>query len=527
MIPDEGVNGNAGVEPNFALFYERLQPKEKLLPAPRKTVKKKQVTGLVAGSKTDRVRRGSTPVAGMYFPERYAKMLVIVPAHNEEEVIVDTLQEITKQSRKPDKIVVVADNCTDKTEKLVSKFMLKHPEVELMSTHNNEHRKAGALNQAWLVYSQGYDLVACIDADTLLWQDVLAELEEELVPRTRCAGIMAKFTFDQEWVPPHLRRNKEPLRGRKHEPTNEKLTWPVRQLLRAQRLEFTAQTLDFLRHGRQTYVLGGQATLFRQDALLQAAYYNNGYGPWNTDTDVEDMELTWRFQNLKLETLVSKSARAYAGAMYDVKSLWAQRRKWDEGMMRLLLQYKLRKNTVFPWLRQLKMALDLVVRLMFIVMLTVSIALHSFVWSWIWLVPPVLSILLNLKIMFKMPKHTMADFWFAVLYFPAEIYLWFRLAGFVASWGASLLGMKKDNWAGQLAAESGAAGAGSAGVMLLGFLLIMIVGMIISTSLMPASMASGVVAVCWTVMRTLTILLSIQMGAKLLYMIVRDRRQKA
>ncbi len=527
MVPDIKGGESSGVDSNYALFYERLQPKEKLVPAPIKSAKRKQVTGLVAGKNTNRISRRNTPIAGMYFPERYARMLVIIPAHNEEEIIIDTLQEVIKQSRKPEKIVVVADNCTDKTEKLVSKFMLKHPEVELMSTQNNEERKAGALNQAWLLYSQGYDLVACIDADTLLWQDVLAELEQELVPRTRCAGIMAKFTFDQDWVPPHLRRNKEPLRGRKQEPVNEKLTWPVRQLLRAQRMEFTAQTLDFLRHGRQTYVLGGQATLFRQDALLQAAYYNNGYGPWNTDTDVEDMELTWRFQDLKLETLVSKSARAYAGAMYDVKSLWAQRRKWDEGMMRLLLQYKLRKNTLYPWLRQLKMALDLAVRLMFIIMLTVSIALHSFVWSWVWLIPPVLSILLNLKVMFKMPKHTVGDFLFAVLYFPAELYLWFRLAGFVASWGASLLGMKKDNWAGQMAAETGAAGAGSAGVMVLGGLLVLTIGMIISTSLMPPDVSSRIVAVCWTAMRTLTIILSIQMAIKLLYMIIRDRRQQA
>lgn len=526
MVPENTDGDQAGMD-NFALFYERLQPREKLVPAPTKKNKRRQATGLVAGNGSARISRRNTPIAGMFFPERYARMLVIIPAHNEEEIIIDTLSEIVKQSRKPDKVVVVADNCTDKTEKLVAKFMLKHPEVELMSTQNNDQRKAGALNQAWLLYSQGYDLVACVDADTLLWQDVLAELEQELVPRTRCAGIMAKFTFDQNWVPHHLRRNKEPLRGNKKAPVNEELSWPVRQLLRAQRLEFTAQTLDFLRHGRQTYVLGGQATLFRQDALLQAAYYNNGYGPWNTDTDVEDMELTWRFQNLKLETLVSDSARAYAGAMYDVKSLWAQRRKWDEGMMRLLMQYKLRKNTLFPWLRQLKMALDLTVRLMFIIMLTVSIALHSFVWSWLWLIPPVLSILINMKILFKMPKHTFADFLFVVLYFPAELYLWFRLAGFIASWGSSLLGIKKDNWAGQLRAETGAAGAGSAGVMVLGGLLLLMVGMIITTSLLPVHTSSRIVAICWTAMRTMTIALTIQMAGKLFYMILRDYRYKA
>ncbi len=509
------------VDPSMNVFYERLlQPQERLVPAPREgsTPKTKSL------AKTDnRVSRRNGIANSQHFPERQARLLVIIPAHNEEKVIVDTLQEVIRQSRKPDKVVVVADNCSDRTEQLVRKFMQKNPIVELMSTRNNTQRKVGALNQAWLLYSASYDLVATIDADTTLWQDVLADLEEELVPRTRCAGIMAKFTFDQNWVPPELRRSQEPARGSSKDPVNSKLPWMARQLVRAQRMEFTAQTLDFLRHGRQSYVLGGQATLFRQDALRKAAYYNNGYGPWNADTDVEDMELTWRFQELKLETLVSRTARAYAGAMYNTKSLWGQRRKWDEGMMRLLLKYKFGKNTYYPWLRQLKMALDLVVRIMFVLMLTVSIALHAFVWSWVWLIPALLSILLNLKVFFKMPKRSLGDFFFAISYFPTEIYLWFRLAGFVTSW-ASAMGAKKDRWSTQYAAEGGSGTGASAVAMLLGSLLVLLIGMVIGLSVMPTHIASQIVSVGWVIMQTLTIVLSVQMALKLMYMILRDRR---
>jgi len=513
-------------DPGMSIFYERLQPQEKLVPAPREgsDAAAAQDAMMVRNDSRRVSRRKVVSNNGSYFPERYARMLVIIPAHDEEKSIVGTLQEIIRQSRRPDKVVVVADNCTDDTEGEVRKFMRKHPEVELMVTRNNTQRKVGALNQAWLLYSQGFDLVATIDADTILWQDVLGDLEEELVPRTRCAGIMAKFTFDQDWIPPELRKSKEPARGSDEDPINTKLPWTARQLLRAQRMEFTAQTMDFLRHGRQSYVLGGQATLFRQDALLRAAYFNNGYGPWNADTDVEDMELTWRFQELKLETLVSRTARAYAGAMYNTKSLWAQRRKWDEGMARLLLKYKIGKNTYYPWLRQLKMGLDLVVRIMFVLMLTVSVALHSFVWSWLWLIPSLLSVLLNVKLFFKMPKRTLADFFFAVTYFPTEIYLWFRLAGFAASWGSALMGTKKDNWAGQKAAESGGGSAGSAGAMILGTLLVLVITMVISLSVMPRHMADTTVAVGWAIMKTLTIILSVQMALKLMYMILRDRR---
>lgn len=510
------MNDNSGL--GMFVPDQLMQLPVKLVPARR------QDDGDTAEPGTRKVvrRRGSRGMAS-YFPEREARMLVIVPAHDEEDGIADTLLEIVSQSRRPDKVVVVADNCTDGTEAVVRKFMRKHPIVELMTTRHNKDRKVGALNQAWLLYSPGFDLVACIDADTVLWKDVLAELEEELVPRTRCAGVMAKYTFDQDWVPPQLRYSKEPSRGQEAV-ENTRMPWFVRQLVRAQRLEFTSWNLDQLRRGRRTYVLGGQATLFRQEALLKAAHFNNGYGPWNVDTDVEDMELTWRFQVLQLETLVSRSARAYAGAMYTRKSLWAQRRKWDEGMARLLLKYKLRKNTVYPWVRQIKMAFDLAVRLMFVLMFTISISMHSYVWSWLWLVPPALSIVLNLKVAQKMPKRTVADVIFALLYFPAELYLWFRLAVFTASWGAALMGSQKDNWAGQKAAEHGAGGAGAAGVMILGALLALVIGMILATSLLPRSIADQIVHVGWDILRVLTIGLSVQMALKLAYMFLRDRR---
>lgn len=506
-------------DPGLILARDQLmQPPVKLVPAPR--------VAETADDATVRKLMRRSRRSFSLFPERQARMLVIIPAHDEEDGIIDTLQEIVNQSRRPDKVVVVADNCTDATEDLVRDFMRQHPVVELMSTIHNRERKVGALNQAWLAYSSGYDLVACIDADTVLWKDVLAELEEELVPRTRCAGVMAKYTFDQDWVPPFLRYSKEPGRGKK-QVENTRMPWLVRQLVRAQRLEFTSWNLDQLRRGRRTYVLGGQATLFRQEALLKAAYYNNGYGPWNADTDVEDMELTWRFQLLQLETLVSRTARAYAGAMYTRKSLWAQRRKWDEGMARLLLKYKLRKNTIYPWMRQIKMAFDLAVRLMFVLMFTISISLHSYVWSWVWLLPPLLSILLNLKVAQKMPKHTWRDFVFALLYFPAEIYLWFRLAVFTASWVSAVMGSQKDNWAGQKAAEHGAGGGGAAGAMILGSLLLTLIGMIIGISVMPRPLADETVKLGWTILQALTVGLSIQMGLKLLYMILRDNRVQA
>ena len=44
-----------------------------------------------------------------------AKVVVVVPAHNEQESIARTIKALLGQTRQPDRIVVVADNCTDRT----------------------------------------------------------------------------------------------------------------------------------------------------------------------------------------------------------------------------------------------------------------------------------------------------------------------------------------------------------------------------------------------------------------------------
>jgi biofilm PGA synthesis N-glycosyltransferase PgaC len=170
------------------------------------------------------------------------------------------------------------------------------------------------------------------------------------------------------------------------------------------------------------------------------------------------MELTWALNDLRWETKVSGTARAYAGPMLTVKSLWAQRRKWDEGMVRLLLGTKIGAATVYPWRMQLKMALNATTRLLFVGLLATSLAVHAFHWSWIWVIPPILGALLNLKHARKVPGHTKLDLFLAVTLIGVELYLWFRLAIWMTSWATVVAGIRRDGWARQYKAEGLPAG---------------------------------------------------------------------
>ncbi|HTW13088.1 MAG TPA: glycosyltransferase family 2 protein, partial [Solirubrobacteraceae bacterium] len=338
------------------------------------------------------------------------------------------------QTRPVDRIVVVADNCSDNTAR-VARAMGRR--VNVIETVGNHDRKVGALRTAWQEYvAYGYDYMLGVDADTVLGETALQDLEHELETSPKVGGVMARYTFD----------------------TNLGQTRWASLLIRLQRMEFAAWTLDMLHRKRSTYVLGGQATLFRVSALQEVVDVERRLSPWDPEAQVEDMELTWALKAARWETRVSATARAYAGPMVTAKSLWAQRRKWDEGMIRLLLGTKIGASTVYPWRMQLKMAVNTATRVLFVVLLAASLAIHDFRWNWIWAIPPVLGALINLRNARKVPGHTGLDLVLAVTLLPVEIYLWFRLLVWTVSWGTVIAGIRRDGWARQYKAEGLPAG---------------------------------------------------------------------
>src|ERR1700761_4017503 len=91
-----------------------------------------------------------------YHPPRYRstrKLLVLVPAHNEAETISHTLTALLTQTRQADRIVVMADNCTDDTVKIARRFR----GITVMETIGNTDKKVGALVLGWRRYQGGYD----------------------------------------------------------------------------------------------------------------------------------------------------------------------------------------------------------------------------------------------------------------------------------------------------------------------------------------------------------------------------------
>lgn len=360
------------------------------------------------------------------------KMLVIVPAHNEADGIAETITALLNQTRKADRIVVVADNCTDATMAIAKRFK----GVTVMATVNNKDRKVGALTQAWARWGAGYDYVCGTDADTILDRQCLAQLENEMKRDKKIGGVCARFTFDQN-------KAEGPMAG---------------ALVRLQRIEFSEWVSEIGHRKRSAYVLGGQCTMFRNSALMDIADHSRRGSPWDSASMVEDAATSIELQQARYKTMMSGQARAYAGAMPTVRALWAQRLKWEQGGIRLMLDNGYTGSVKTRWHQQAGLFMDLMNRIFFVLLFAAAISQGKFTFSPLWLIPPVLSVLVNFRAVWKTPHRRPMDVLFALLVFPAELYLWFQLAVGMVSWSHVLVGAEREGWSNQYRAEKGNSG---------------------------------------------------------------------
>lgn len=112
-----------------------------------------------------------SPKRGRHLSEPVGRLVAVLPAHNEEAGIAAAVQGLQNQTSPPDRIVVVADNCTDRTAEAA-----RAHGAEVFATEGNTAKKAGALNQflaVLLLELEDEDMVLVQDADSALDPDFL------------------------------------------------------------------------------------------------------------------------------------------------------------------------------------------------------------------------------------------------------------------------------------------------------------------------------------------------------------------
>ncbi len=104
------------------------------------------------------------------------KISIVIPAHNEEEIIIESLNSVVSNKYSNKEIIVVNDGSTDRTKELVEKFSKKHKEVKLIN-FNEGHSAAFARNRG--AENATGDILVFLDADTWINDIFLEEIAKK------------------------------------------------------------------------------------------------------------------------------------------------------------------------------------------------------------------------------------------------------------------------------------------------------------------------------------------------------------
>ena len=168
---------------------------------------------------------------------------------------------------------------------------------------------------------------------------------------------------------------------------------------RIQKAEFAKWTDTALsRKDRRTSVLAGTACMLRASALEEVVTHERAtwldqymagaegvtietrpQGPWTYDSQVEDYYLTYQLRSFGWSCKVSADVRAYTGAMLSMRTLWAQRMKWQVGTVADLRSLGYNPQTRIDWWQQFLGMISAIIRVSWIALLFLGVALthHS------------------------------------------------------------------------------------------------------------------------------------------------------
>ncbi|MFJ4165446.1 glycosyltransferase [Microbacterium sp. NPDC089698] len=287
---------------------------------------------------------------------------VLIPAHNEEASLPATLISLQHQSTPPDRVLVVADNCTDRTVAVA-----RAHGADVFETVGNTHKKGGALNQALedlLPQLGDNDTVMVMDADSQIGDDFLTE-------------AVRRFTDDRALMAVGGLFEGEEGHG---------------ILGQFQRNEYIRYQREIRRRRGRVFVLTGTASVFRAAALRAVADARGGELPgrkgevYDTFALTEDNELTIALKSLGALTISPTRCSVVTELMPTWRMLWAQRLRWQRGALENLGAYGLTPQTLRYWSQQVAIGYGVLALFSyFALILLMILAMDTWVWFPFWL----------------------------------------------------------------------------------------------------------------------------------------------
>jgi len=343
----------------------------------------------------------------------------LLPAYNEAEIIERTIDSLMNQTVPFDKVVVIANNCTDNTAELAYLKQIEYgfDKIELIIMENNAGKKAGALNYGYRIIPNGVDLVFGMDGDTVIDSKMHEEAIKKFAREPRTGGICSAYRA-------------MPMSSLKGHKPDGSLTWWQRLLWRLQNLEFGLANAWRVEHLYSARVLPGVSSMYRKEMLDEIAALNGGGQVWVEGDLVEDYTLTLQAKDLGWHVKSYHDMVSWSDVPLNLSELWRQRTRWASGTVDTVRHRGwVRKHSRYEAFTILILPVSFVLRAVLLTYYGVLIATGgvSDLWTW-FLFIPVLVIGCNL---IRLLYASQLDYWqvgFVVTLVVYEAYNVFREA---------------------------------------------------------------------------------------------------
>jgi cellulose synthase/poly-beta-1,6-N-acetylglucosamine synthase-like glycosyltransferase/peptidoglycan/xylan/chitin deacetylase (PgdA/CDA1 family)/spore germination protein YaaH len=236
-------------------------------------------------------------------PSYHPPVTVLIPAYNEQTVIVDTVRSALASEYPKLEVLVVDDGSTDQTSELVRTNFGRDSRVRLLTQEN--HGKPAALNHG-LAVATG-EIIVSIDADTMVDPDAIPRLAKHFAdPNVGAVAGNVKVINRNSWI----------------------TRWQALEYITSQNLEKRA--FDLL---NCIPVVPGAAGAWRADLLRES-------GGFSGDTVAEDTDLTLTIRRNGWKILYDEDAIGRTEVPDTVEALIRQRFRWTFGTLQAVWKHR-------------------------------------------------------------------------------------------------------------------------------------------------------------------------------------------
>jgi len=236
--------------------------------------------------------------------DQYPLFSILVPCHNEEAQIRDTVAQLLDLDYPDYEIVLIDDGSSDNTANVISEIVRKESIVRAVYMRENQG-KAAALNVGCLVSRA--EFVLTMDADAFLDRNALRWVAWHFVKFPRVGAVTGN---------PRV-LNRTSLLGKIQVGEYSTIIGLIK---RTQRILGKVLTVS------------GVVAAFRKNALVSAGF-------WDTDMVTEDIDVTWKLEKDFWDIRYEPRCICWVLVPETLRGLWRQRIRWAQGGVEVLRRH--------------------------------------------------------------------------------------------------------------------------------------------------------------------------------------------